>query len=237
LLAERAKLVETWHDELEQHHIQLVRTSDLYLPDGLLDQLSERIAHNEIKRAREIEDELQDLDAARIVYRLHLLDAATVRRHEAQHGFDDARPVPLRYPAALADNLGPASPELEDDSSMQRHARQELAGYLSQVANDPLTPHLAVWNLAGHAFSKWSWGTPESYGAVIVLDGLARLLGGAAHEPIIHDGFIDRDRLAAIAAPIAAASDDKLRAAAASLWHELYGEPLISIVDPPGAIY
>jgi hypothetical protein len=64
-----------------------------------------------------------------------------------------------------------------------------------------------------------------------VLDGLGRHLGGGEHEPVIHDGEIDRDRLAAIATRIAKASDADLRAAAAALWTELYGEPLLVIMD------
>ena len=64
-----------------------------------------------------------------------------------------------------------------------------------------------------------------------MLDGFARHLGGGDHAPVIHDGAIDRDRLAAVATPIARASGADLRAAASALWTELYGEPLTVITD------
>jgi hypothetical protein len=197
----------------------------------LLTWLEPRIAHNELERATAIEDDMQDLEAARIASRLHELMSATVRRHEAQHGLDDDRDGQLRYPPALLDSLGAVTDDDGKPRESVKHARAELAAYLSQIANDPATPQLALWNLSVHAFTRPGWGTPESYAAVIVLDGIARHLGGAAHPEIIHGGEIDRDRLAAVAQPITAASDNELRAAAVALWLELYAEPIIPITD------
>lgn len=44
-------------------------------------------------------------------------------------------------------------------------------------------------------------------------------------------GRLDRELLANLAYPLASQSSDKLRAAARLLWVELYGEPLLPIVD------
>jgi hypothetical protein len=49
--------------------------------------------------------------------------------------------------------------------------------------------------------------------------------------PIIHDGDIDRVRLAAAASAIARKTDDELRTAAAGVWTSLYGKSYIRIVD------
>ena len=65
-----------------------------------------------------------------------------------------------------------------------------------------------------------------------MISGLARQLGIPVVGPIIHDGHIDRSRLAELALPLANESDDALRTAARRLWQDLYGEPLIAIVDP-----
>jgi len=155
---------------------------------------------------------------------------ATVRRHEARHGFDNDRKQQLRYPTALHAYVGdPLAPT----AAFVARARAELSAYTSQIASDPSVPQLALWNLANMAFRKDHWGTAESYVAVVVVEGLARQLGvRAGAGPVIHDGHIDRNRLATLAIPLAHMSDDDLRAAARRLWNDFYGEPFIAIVDP-----
>jgi hypothetical protein len=63
-----------------------------------------------------------------------------------------------------------------------------------------------------------------------VISGLARQLGIRSPGNVIHDGHIDRSRLAELALPLAAESDDALRTAARRLWQQLYDEPFIAIV-------
>jgi hypothetical protein len=150
------------------------------------------------------------------------LVTATVRRHEARHAIDMDRERPLRYPAPLRALLGP-----RDGDTLR--AELELAAYVSQIANDPVTPHWALWNLASHAFGA-RYGGAESVDAVVVLEGLARHLN-VASRPVVVNKRLDRDALARLARPIALQSDETLRAAARALWTELYGEPLLPIVD------
>jgi hypothetical protein len=151
---------------------------------------------------------------------------ATVRRHEARHGYDNDQPDQLRYPEALSKQLGATH------TAFVQRARAELSAYTSQIASDPTTPQLALWNLASLGFSKTTAGSAESYVAVVVISGLARQLGIPGVGPIIQDGHIDRSRLAELALPLANESDDALRTAARRLWQDLYGEPLIAIIDP-----
>jgi len=155
--------------------------------------------------------------------RIQQLVAATVRRHEARHAIDAERERPLRYPRPVKQYLGAA------DGSQLR-AQLELAAYVSQVANDPYLPQWTLWNLASHAFGS-RWGGAESYVAVIVLEGLASQLGAFPTRPLVVGGRLDREALAQLARPLAAQSSEKLRAAARALWLELYGEPLVPIVD------
>jgi hypothetical protein len=153
------------------------------------------------------------------------LVAATVRRHEARHAIDLDRERALRFPAPLARLAGVD----ESDGSTLR-AELELAAYVSQIANDPHTPQWALWNLASHAFGP-KFGGAEAIDAVIVIEGLARQLGIVPATPVVHGEHLDRDALARLARPLAAQTDERLRAAARSLWTELYGEPLLPIVD------
>jgi len=64
-----------------------------------------------------------------------------------------------------------------------------------------------------------------------VIEGLARQLGMPAGRPVIVRGQLERQRLVALAEPLAAQSSEKLRAAARQLWIELYGEPMLPITD------
>jgi hypothetical protein len=153
---------------------------------------------------------------------------ATVRRHEARHGYDNDRATPLRFPAALrayvGDNRG-------GHVAFVWRARAELAAYTSQIASDPATPQLALWNLLSLGFNDQHGGAPEAWVGVVIIEGLARQLGVASPGPVVHEGRLDRDRLAALARPLASQSDDELRLAARRLWTELYAEPLTAVVD------
>lgn len=149
---------------------------------------------------------------------------ATVRRHEARHAIDLDRGDPPRAPAALVRLVGshPGGP-------FERRARAELAAYLSQIANDPATPQLALWNLASQALHAGRWGTPEAYVAVVVLEGLGRRIGPVPAAPCVQGGQLDRGELAQIALPLTQLTDEELRIQARALWHELYGDTLLTL--------
>ncbi len=230
LLATRAEIVKGWREILDAKGWVMSRTDSLFLPEKLLEQLDGVVPGAERRHVAEIEEQLAQLEAPRIASRVHQLLALTVRRHEAQHGLDD-RAQPLRYPAALEENLGD---ELDRDGEPRRRVesgKAELSAYVSQLANDPTTAHLSLWNVARFAFDDDQVGSSESYAGVIIVEGLARHLGIASPGPVIHDHRIDRERLTALAAPMVKASGDQLRAAARALWTDLYAEDLVPIVD------
>ena len=156
------------------------------------------------------------------------LVAATVRRHEARHALDVERDEPLRVPPALATYVG-------SDGPFASRARAELAAYLTQIAYDPHTPQLALWNLANQAFRHDRFGSAEFYAAVIAVEGLARHAGGGIQPPALAHGRMDRGRLATTAMPLAHVSDDALRVAARELFAELFAEPPVAIYDSQAA--
>jgi hypothetical protein len=158
------------------------------------------------------------------------LVAASVRRHEARHGIDIDRETPLRMPKALATML--ATSTHDPSKPFVLRARAELAAYVSQIGNDPATPHLALWNLASQIYNRDRWGSAESFVAVIVLEGLARQLNFPVEQSAIAGlGAPHLYRLAPTVDRLAAQTDDNLRMAARKLWIELYGEPMLPIVD------
>ncbi len=161
--------------------------------------------------------------------RITRLVVASIRHHEAQHGREQEHAP--EHPAVLAAFVGPVRDGRNRPNTLAIRARNELSAYTSQLASDMWLPQVALWNLSRHAFRSARRGTPESYVAVIVIEGLARQLGIGSPGPVMHNGEIDRDRLAMLVAPIAARSTTELRSAAARLWAELFGRPLIRLVD------
>jgi len=163
--------------------------------------------------------------AERATARSRRIVASSVGRHEAQHGLDRARGE-LPSPQPLVAVLGRAS------RTFALRARLELSAYTSQIASDTWVPQLVLWNLARHAFRATTVGNEESYVAVVILEGLARRFGEVPAGPLLRvDGEIDRDRLAALVAPLAQIGTLELRTAAAALWAELFGAPLVRIYD------
>lgn len=166
--------------------------------------------------------DVQSLDKA--TSRCKKLVAASVRHHEAQHGFDRERDLP--YPAALA-----AMANVPANTEFAVRTRYELSGYLSQIASDTWLPQLTLWNLSRHAFRRGVRPVEEAYVAAYVIEGLARHLEIAAPGPVVHRGFIDRDNLAALVVPLSERSTTELRSAAAALWAEAFQTRLVRIVD------
>ena len=221
LLVERHRILAASRDELARQG-----TDQLFVPAAVL----ERLEGKERSRVEEIDDDIARLEGSRIAARCHDLVAATTRRHEAQHGVDADRDVMLRYPHALARLAGPAEIEGAPLPGVER-ARHELSAYTSQLANDPVTPQLSLWNAAQFAFTERLWGTPESYMALVLVEGLAQHLGIAADGPVVHGGSMDRARLAALGTKLAAVPGPQLREAARKTWLELFDEPFVPIVD------
>ena len=163
-------------------------------------------------------------DTPNVEARVRELVTESVRHHEAQHGYDHDRDLPM--PAALAPYVGAAT------TTFAIRARYELSGYLAQIASDLWLPQLTLWNLSRHAFRRSATSRlEEQFVGVVVIEGLARRLGIPSPGPVIHDGNIDRDRLAALVLPLTERSTIELRAAAAKLWAESFGERLVRITD------
>lgn len=252
-------------DDLNFEHSMLgMQSEDLGDPVVLLDQIDDHVARRLVPllapdagyplggRGARSDDELEPtrvlagaavraeltgaLGADRSREHLARLVAASIRRHEAQHGVDEDREAAGErrpYPAALAEHIGAADDAAGHPRNYVDHCRNELSAYASQLANDPLTPRTAYFQLVNFAFERRLWGTPESFAAVILSERLAAHLtpGGGPPLEVIHDGAIDRARLAGMARTVTAASPDALRAAARATWRDLYDEDYTPIVD------
>ncbi|MDX2088920.1 MAG: hypothetical protein SFX73_13770 [Kofleriaceae bacterium] len=231
LLQERGEIIEEWREIMERRGYRLARTDDLFLPETMTEDLEGAVPRFQRDRVDAIEAELAQLEAPRIASRCHELVAATIRRHEAQHGMDDDRSTPLAYPTVLEELLGDALDEDGEPDRTVESGRAELSAYTSQLANDTLTPQMSLWNVARFAFNNRHWGSSESYAAVIIVEGLARHLKLPSDGPVIHGRRIDRARLAALIKPMATMPGEQLRAAARAVWRDLYSEDIVPIID------
>jgi hypothetical protein len=224
VLGRRRALIERWQERF---------AGDLMIrpPRGFdidLDRyraVRRRLTSAEWRELEAIAGELED-DDLRVVYGdLEAAFADSVERHEAQHRIDFAAGT-LRDAAPLLDErLGPV--RREDGSRDHRawHRRAELSAYLSEVAR---SPELAKVNLAligRHLTLAWAWGSPESTGAVLIFEGLARQLG-LEHDPLVVARRVQRPALAALHLKLRERSGEELGEAAGALWAELFGKPL-----------
>ncbi len=236
-MAERRVLVAQWQVVLERMDRRLRPIDTVLLPEGWLTSIDRLLPPDEVAAAQAIERRLVTAQAPRVAARVAELVAATVRRHEAQHGLDEGQP--LAYPPVLEELLGPETSEDEFGETSERRravsAKAELSAYLSEIAANPLSPHLDVLELARHALGKGGWGRTESYVAVVVVGELARELGVALTGELIHDRAIDRDVMGAALLAVFDAPADRVRAAAAAAWSRLFARPYVPVVDEPVA--
>ncbi len=233
LAVERTKLLGDWmtREQRTGHGDGLV--SEPFASGAYLDTLGP-----ERDRAIAIDAELDRLGAARVASRMVELFEASVARHEAQHAFDALRDQPLPRVARLAelyaadhppdpDAAAPPDPAPDEPSTVKR-ANLELSAYVSEIASEPVVPHLVFWGIARNAFDDRSQGQAEAYVAVVILEGLGRAL---AVPPIerTSDDPLDRRYLGKLAIAVTAHSTSELRTAAAALWKELYGEAYVPV--------
>ena len=163
-------------------------------------------------------------DAEKAAATCKQLLVTSVRHHEAQHVLDKERG--LAHPAALSQVL----PEKKNEPFALR-TRYELSAWTSQIASDTWLPQLTLWNLARHGFVHGRARRAETYVAVLVIEGLARQLEIPSRGPVMHGGEVDRDRLAALVVPLSQRTTVELRSAAAALWKDLFGAPLVRLYE------
>ncbi len=232
LLVTRGAIIDEWRDKLERGRFYVIETDGLFVPPALLAELEGKVLTSQRDKVAALDARIAAVEGPRLHARVLERVAATVRRHEAQHGFDYDRDTELRYPPQLQDLLGAPHDGEGNPRAIVRSARAELSAYLSQIANDLVTPHAALWQLIGHLMHRDRWGTGESYAAMVVLEALA----AARHVELAGPRYargVNRERLVPALTALAAMPTADLREAATAAWTALYGEPLTMITDAP----
>jgi hypothetical protein len=152
--------------------------------------------------------------------------ASTIERHEVQHRLDHLRSSELPLPPALRDFVG-AAPEGEGHPDGGANlARAELSAYLAELSRDPLSAAVGLAIITQFAVDLDYLGSPESYAAIVLLEGLAQQMGVTKVGALVHDRKIDRARVTQVFIALTDAPRAELRAAAARLWERFFGGPL-----------
>lgn len=223
LFARRERLLEGWERRLGPSGIRIARprTFDFDLRGFVI--LEERVPREEWRELEAIARETRE-DAIREAYReFEEAFVASVERHEVQHRLDYAQGTLEAMPEPLGRLVG----ELEVGGHENRLARRslaELSAYLSELARGPDIVETNLALFAQHLLDRRGWGSPESYAAIIVFEGIARHLG-IGHSPLL-SGSVDRAAVADLFVAMREREARQISDAARALWRELFGRPL-----------
>jgi hypothetical protein len=225
-LTERRRLMGMMKSELKARGWRMGTLEGVFLPEDFLPKVAPVIDEEQLAPLRKIEDALLADDAARLAVKVEDLVIASIRRHEAQHAYDDQQP--LGYPPVLEQRCGPLAYGAED-SPFALSCQAELSAYLSQIASDAM-PQQAVWSMARHTFDRTAWGSAMALVSTVALLELGvELKAPAPARDVFAGRSIDRAAVISAAEAIVAATDDDLRRAAGAAWTRLYGRPYVPL--------
>lgn len=223
-LARRQALYDRWNTRLEARGVLLAPPGFDPLPAELRAELLEIASAEELEHLDEIDAVLAADEVLAAYDRRRDWLAESVGQHELQHRFDMIRAEPLPQPDALASWVGEPDDDPNNNDTAEV-ARAELSAYLAQLARHPRLPRTTLTLLFRYFFDDRSWGTGESYAALVIASELANELE-LDRAPLVVAREIDREAAASLYDELSRASADDLRAAAASSWRRLFGRPL-----------
>jgi hypothetical protein len=229
LLADRERTVRDWRRQAAGR-VSFVEIDTPLVDNEIFDALRGVVDESSLSYGGKLDVRLSELDVEGVVALVADVLTPSVARHEAQHARDEARETPLRLPEPLATLLGAEeSARVEVPGALAWHIRNEMSGYLAQIAANPTMARVDLVLLAGWAFDRRAWGGAESYVAAYAIAQIAAELGAPLDAPPIAEGAIDRARLAKAMLGILAKSDAEVAGAAGKAWATFFGEPLVGM--------
>lgn len=203
-----------------------VREPDAYAYDvAALSRAAGRASSYTLRDVRAAQRDLESprLRAAWDALRTASLDS--IARHEVQHRIDFEEDLAaLHVPDALARYVGRTEHE-DAVNELAERSNAELSAYTAQVARDPERVRTVLVHVIQFAMSRHDWGRPECYAALVLFEALADALQ-IAHEELVVDRTIRRERLAQIYAAVRERPSAEIADGAARAWATLYGAPL-----------
>lgn len=244
LLARRTDLVADWNLRLASRDVELHEFPRLEVDVGYRGRFEALTSREARKVLDQIQERLEVEEMQRLFIELLARHAKAVERHELQHRLDYAAGDDFGAPPILLRALG-VREDRADDDDVKRIA-YELSAYTAELARDPEWAHVNLTLLAEHLYD--GSGGAEGWSAILVMEGLAAKLGLTA--PTLPDppdtavgatlglgsaGGLDLEKVAALHAELLAKPPHQLGTAAAALWEDWFGHPLVEVtrIDDP----
>jgi hypothetical protein len=228
LLADREQTVREWRAQAAGK-VRFAHIDTPLVDSEIFNALRGVVDDSSLAYGGKLDVRLSELDVEGVVALMVDLLTPSVARHEAQHARDNQRDTPLVLPAAIAEVVGLEREAGKEVNPIARSVKNELSGYLAQIASNPEMARLDLILLSHWALDRDEWGRAEGYVAAFAIAEIARQLGAPLDGPPVADGDIDRARLAkALLATLAHPTAD-VRAAAGRAWAALFGEPLVPL--------
>jgi hypothetical protein len=230
LLQKRNALFTRVNERLAPRGIKMTVPERLELAPDYLDQLERVTSPSDRAELADLQDRLTAPSMRRLFARLLLRHASSVERHEVQHRLDFADPEHA-VPTALLSAMGVEdTDENRKERSIER-AASELSAYTAELARDPGWVMVNLALLTEHLYD--GSGGAEGWSAILILDGLAELVGiyAADNAPrrLLDSLPLDSDDVAPVHLALMATRPAALSEAAATLWQRWYGRPLAII--------
>lgn len=243
LLARRTDLVADWNLRLASRQVELHEFPRLEVDADYRRRFEALTSREARKVLDEIQERLEVEEMQRLFIALLARHAKAVERHELQHRLDYAAGDDFGAPPILVRALG-IREERKDDDDIKRIA-YELSAYTAELARDPEWAHVNLTLLAEHLYE--GSGGAEGWSAILVMEGLAAKLGLTAPALPAADAAVgatlglgsadglDLEKVAALHAELLAKTPHQIGAAAAALWADWFGHPLIELtrIDDP----
>jgi len=229
LLGRRQAILLGWSDALLLRGIRLSLPERYELDLERYANIKALVAPAEWRELEQIQSELED-ESTRATFReiAEPLERS-IEHHEVQHRLDYLGHSLAHFPAEVEAYTGPL--QLGERINVRAEkTNTETSAYVAELARDAslVKTNLAIFST--FLFREHGWGTPESYAALVVFDGLARELQ-LTHAPLVVRMRVDRTALSTLYLALRAKPPEVLSDAARRLWERLYARPLAPLDD------
>lgn len=225
LVAKRYEIYRGWNKLLAARKMSVELPTSLEISWDYRRQMEGLTTHSSMDKLDAIQDKLTSENMRETFALAQDHFAQSVERHETQHRLDLAGLYTLPMPEELAAYVGELPGGYQGEGGLASGALAEMSAYLSELARDPLTPHINLTLLTRYLLNRSASGMSESYAALAIFEGLAAELH-LEHPPLVARRRINRAAAAELYLAFTDLDSDTLQDASMTLWHRYFGRDL-----------
>lgn len=226
-LRERRELYEKWNGSLQALGVGLRQPTGLSLDLSTFEREGMDLSAADLDQLRKIQDRLTSDATAKTYVALRDAFADSVERHEVQHRLDLKSAnleAPLPVPERLFSIFRGESSVAND---LRDAVKNELSGYLAQIARDERMPKTTYSMLLRFLVNPRTRTSTEAFVALVTTEELLHELGIKSVTSVqLPSGQLDEHQLARAHHEITSARGADLSSAAARVWSRLFGRKL-----------